>query len=494
VGDFDELTEVLDPLLLRARSRVGTLLDGKWRLDVLLGVGGMAAVYAATHRNGHRAAIKILHPEIATNREVRRRFLREGYVANAVDHEGTARVLDDDVDEEGLPFLVIELLDGETLEERRVRAGGALSEDEAMCIADQILNVLAAAHDKGIVHRDLKPENIFVTRSGGIRVLDFGIAKLRAASTASTATRAGEAMGTPAYMPPEQARGLWDQVDAQSDLWAVGAIMYTTLSGVLPHDGRSANEVLLSAMTRPAPAVASVAPHVSPAVARLIDRAMAVDKERRWSDARRMQDVLRRAFHDRNHRPITTAPRLSVPVDVPNRTLSAAAGAVAASLPTTGRAVEMRRPAWRGRSNRQLAVVAGSAATLLVIAVTAVRLGSGTRSPATVTPGSTSSEATAVSETTSAPAVPVEPPVTTLPSVVTATTPSSPPLRSQPASTIAATAPTARTQPTATPSASPTRPASSGAAMIPANPYGYVCDPPFTLDEHGGKHFKAECL
>ena len=117
-------TDFVDPVTAQARGRVGTTLRGKWRLDVLIGVGGMAAVYAGTHRNGSRAAVKILHAELATNSEVRTRFLREGYVANAVAHEGVVKVMDDDTAEDGSLFMCSELLDGETLEERRVRLGG----------------------------------------------------------------------------------------------------------------------------------------------------------------------------------------------------------------------------------------------------------------------------------------------------------------------------------------------------------------------------------
>ncbi len=266
-SEYVELkTEILDPLVMRARTRVGTVLHGKYRLDVLLGVGGMAAVYAATHRNGSRAAVKLLHAELSLNPQVKSRFLREGYVANAVGHEGAVRVSDDDTAEDGSAFLVMELLDGETLEDRRVRSGGQLSEDDVLSVADQLLDVLTAAHAKGVVHRDLKPENVFVTREGRVKVLDFGIARLRELSTASTATKSGATMGTPYYMAPEQARGLWDQVDGRTDLWAVGATMYHLLSGQFVHDGRTTNEVLLAAMTKPAPPLASIAPNISPSV------------------------------------------------------------------------------------------------------------------------------------------------------------------------------------------------------------------------------------
>src|SRR5260370_28974654 len=159
--DSAAAADVLGPVVARARIRVGSVLRGKWRLDALLGVGGMAAVYAATHRNGSRAAVKVLHTEWSVNPPIRSRFLREGYVANKVAHAGAVKVIDDDVAEDGALFLVTELLDGETLDDRRTRLGGRLPEDDVLSVADQLLDVLATAHSKGVVHRDLKPENLF---------------------------------------------------------------------------------------------------------------------------------------------------------------------------------------------------------------------------------------------------------------------------------------------------------------------------------------------
>src|SRR5580704_6792330 len=161
-----------DPLVVRAQARVGSTLREKWRLDVLLGVGGMAAVYAATHRNGSRVAVKILHPGMSTNAFVRERFMWEGYAANAVGHEGAVKVIDDDEASDGSLYLVTELLDGATLEQRRIRYGGLLSEDDTLSVADQVLDVLAAAHAKGVIHRDIKPANIYLLRSGQLKVLD----------------------------------------------------------------------------------------------------------------------------------------------------------------------------------------------------------------------------------------------------------------------------------------------------------------------------------
>src|SRR5580658_1374816 len=366
-GDEAEVvTEFLDPLTVRARSRVGQTLKGKWRLDGLLGVGGMAAVYGATHRNGSRVAVKILHPELSTNAEVRSRFTREGHAANAVGHDGAVKVMDDDTAEDGSLYLVTELLDGETLEDGRVRRGGRLSEDEVLSIADQLLDVLVAAHAKGVVHRDIKPANIFLSRSGQLKVLDFGIARLRELSTASLATRSGSAMGTPAFMAPEQARGLWDQVDGRSDVWSVGATMWQALTGKLVHEGRTANEELLSAMTNPAPSLSSVLPSISPAVAQVVDRALAFEREKRWLDAQRMQAGVRRAYHDRNSAPITTAPRLTVPATVPNRTLSSATDVPAPHLPTTGRPVANSQSAVRASAPSRRLVAAAAVGVVVV--------------------------------------------------------------------------------------------------------------------------------
>jgi serine/threonine-protein kinase len=338
----DDVTRLTDPMVMRAQTRVGQVLKEKWRLDVLLGVGGMAAVFAATHRNGSRVAIKILHAELSTHHQVRTRFLREGYVANAVGHDGAVRVTDDDVAEDGSAFLVMELLDGETLEDRRVRCGGRLDEDEVLSVADQLLDVLIAAHAKTVVHRDLKPDNIFVTRAGQVKLLDYGIARLREVTSKSTATVSGATMGTPAFMPPEQARGLWDEVDGRSDLWAVGATMFNLLTGQMVHEGRTANEQLLHAMTKEPAPLESMLPNASPSVSHLVNRALSFEKDRRWPDAQRMQEAVRHAYYDRFGKPITTSPRLVVPESVPNRTLAdspVAAGAMVPRLPTTGRPV-----------------------------------------------------------------------------------------------------------------------------------------------------------
>jgi serine/threonine-protein kinase len=281
-------------LLAKARKRVGKTLSGKYRLDRLLGVGGMASVYAATHlRNANCVAVKILHSELSVDRENVARFLREGYAANSVGHRGTVRVLDDDRAEDGSIFLVMELLEGETLDARSARTDSKLAVAEVVRIIRALLNVLAAAHANGIVHRDVKPENVFLTHDGEVKVLDFGIAQLR--QTSSARTGAGTVVGSPAFMPPEQALGRTDQIDATSDVWAVGATAYLLLSGRLVHTGSTPAEMTVFAATRPAPALATVAPEVPAAIAQVIDRALAFRREDRWPSAQAMRDALTQA-------------------------------------------------------------------------------------------------------------------------------------------------------------------------------------------------------
>lgn len=277
-----------------AAARVGQVLRGKWRLDALLGVGGSACVYAATHRNGKRGAVKLLRPELATNDEVKRRFLREGYVANRIEHPGAVAVLDDDTAEDGSVFLVMELLEGQTLEDyARARTAGRMTPSDAALVADKLLDVLAAAHDKGIVHRDLKPENVFLTVGGDVKILDFGTARVNEISNVGRMTEVGHIMGTPAFMPPEQALGHNAEIDGRTDLWALGAIMYYVLTGRLVHIAETVNKVLLSAMTQQAPALGSIAPDVPRELCEVIDRALMFQRDKRWSDARAMQRALR---------------------------------------------------------------------------------------------------------------------------------------------------------------------------------------------------------
>ncbi|WP_437600823.1 protein kinase [Sorangium sp. So ce590] len=276
----------------RARARVGMTLNNKWRIDALLGVGGMASVYAATHRNGSRAALKILHAEFARDVGIRDRFLREGYVANKIDHPGRVAILDDDSTEQDEPFLVMELLDGETVQQLWKRKSRKLPVAEALWIAGDVLQTLESFHGEGIVHRDLKPANIFVTKDNVVKLLDFGVARLRGAP--GDKTKAGTALGTPSFMAPEQAMGLTEGVDGRADLFSIGATLYAVLSGQRLHQGRSDNEAFILAATTPAPSLARIAPELPASVIGLVDKALAWDRRNRYDSAAQMrQEVLR---------------------------------------------------------------------------------------------------------------------------------------------------------------------------------------------------------
>lgn len=274
----------------RARSRVGSTVRGKWHLDELLGVGGMAWVYAATHRNQSRAALKILLPELASDPEIRRRFLREGYAANTIGHPGVVMVYDDDEDSDGSAFLVMELLEGGTLNDLRRVAGGKLPLAAALSAADQALDVLAVAHDRGVVHRDLKPTNLFALQDGRLKVLDFGIARVQGA--AEEGEDEGMQLGSFAYMAPEQARSEWDRVDGRADLYSIAATLFRLVSGHYVHPAADDHELKLMAETRPARSLASVAPELPADLCAEIDRALAFEAKDRHPDARAFQRAL----------------------------------------------------------------------------------------------------------------------------------------------------------------------------------------------------------
>jgi eukaryotic-like serine/threonine-protein kinase len=299
-----------DDIVGRARQQIGRLLQKKYRLDSLLGVGGMASVFAATHRNGNRVAVKLLHPELTLNKEALSRFLREGYAANKVEHRGTVRVLDDD-HEGSEAFLVMELLDGETVEALAERSSGVLNPSRVLILAYQVLDVLAAAHDKGIVHRDIKPENLFLTKGGVLKVLDFGIARVRESTTGMTVTKTGNTFGSPAFMAPEQALGRSREIDARTDIYAVGALMFNLLSGEFVHVAESAHEMVIVAATKPPRSVGAVMPETPQPVVELVDRALAFESRARWPDARSMQKAVRETYEALYGAPFPSLPEMS---------------------------------------------------------------------------------------------------------------------------------------------------------------------------------------
>jgi serine/threonine protein kinase len=270
--------------------RLGTTVRDKWTLERILGVGGMAAVYVGLHRIGRRDALKILHPEAAKRQDVCQRFEREAKAVNSFRHPGVVEIRDIDVTEDGAPFLVMELLDGESLLDRVARLG-TLPLVDVLAYVDQVLDVLVAAHPLGIIHRDLKPANLYLLHDGRLKVLDFGLARVLDPDGASGWTKTGATLGTTPYMPPEQARGR--HIDGRADLFAVGATMFRLLTGQRVHDAADEFELLMKMAKEPAPPLASVLPHLPPDVCRVVDHALAFDRDRRYFDAATMLDDVR---------------------------------------------------------------------------------------------------------------------------------------------------------------------------------------------------------
>ncbi|MBK8943052.1 MAG: protein kinase [Polyangiaceae bacterium] len=283
--------EKLSPSKQAAR-RVGSDLNDKWRIDRVLGVGGMGAVFAATHKNnGTRAAIKVLHVEYSHAADVRERFLREGKIANRVDHLARVQVVDDGVSSVGEPFLVMELLEGMTLAELFKRSGGRVPLTKILGIFDTVLDLLAKCHEIDVIHRDIKPANIFLTKQGGVKVLDFGVARMREPEAGVEATRAGIALGTASFIAPEQALGM-DKLDGRADLFSVGACLYTGITGERLHASKTEAEEFVLAATQAAPSVSRKAPDLPVEIAAFIDKALSFDRAQRHQSAREMRAEL----------------------------------------------------------------------------------------------------------------------------------------------------------------------------------------------------------
>jgi serine/threonine-protein kinase len=360
-----------------AVGRLGLVLKGKYKLDQILGIGGMAVVYAATHRNSKRFAVKMLHPDLSRDPELRGRFLREGYLANSVGHPGAVAVLDDDVADDGSVFVVMELLEGSSVDEVWAKYGKRVPLELVLSMGDALLDLLAAAHAKGVVHRDIKPANLFLTNDGHLRVLDFGIAQLHD-GTPAFKTLTGSALGTPGFMAPEQALGDSTRVDGQTDVFSVGATLFFLLSGHLVHEGDTTQRLLVSAATQKARRLSSLTHGVPSAVASVIDRALAFDKKDRFRTAQEMQSALRQASLEATDKPIRSLPRIPVAgaEDEDEDTLSAGRGQRPA----------LQRRSLRGRlkQNRRAALGLGAAALGTLALIVALR---GRAHPALAGPG-----------------------------------------------------------------------------------------------------------
>lgn len=266
---------------------IGKRLDGRYLIQSLVGVGGMANVYRGVdERTGNAIAVKVLKEEFLDNEELVRRFKNESKAISILDHPNIVKVYDVSVTDK-LQYIVMEYVDGITLKEYLKQRGGALTWKETVHFATQVLGALQHAHSKGIIHRDVKPQNIMLLADGSIKMMDFGIARF---SRAQSQTVSDKAIGSVHYISPEQAKG--DKTDARTDIYSVGVMLYEMLSGRLPFDGDGAVSIAIMQISDKAKPLAQVAPNVPEGLRQITEKAMEKDPAKRYQSAQEMLDAI----------------------------------------------------------------------------------------------------------------------------------------------------------------------------------------------------------
>jgi serine/threonine-protein kinase len=470
--------------------REGEILAGKYQVERVLGAGGMGVVVAARHVGlDEKVAIKFLLPEMLRDPEVVARFAGEARAAVKIKSEHVARVHDVGTLENGAPYMVMEYLEGGDLA-AWLEQRGALPIEQAVEFVLQACVAVAEAHALGIVHRDLKPANLFcVRRADGqlsIKVLDFGISKLTgprgSLPRAVSMTATSAVMGSPLYMSPEQMLSA-KSASAQSDIWALGVILYELLTGKVPFDGEAITEVAVNVATLPPHPTSRYRPDVAPELEAVILRCLEKDRRDRYPNVAEFALGLA---------PFATRSARASIERITNTIQAAGLSRSALSLPSTPRSEGTKESATEatalpvsdtrpGRTNvrpKSLAIVAIAVIPALVvfIGVGVVWKMAFTNNPATSLPSA--------ELVTAAPApTPSVPPSTT----------SSPPTASAPpaaSSAVSQATPAPRSAAAVSPRSSRTPPAAKPAA---AKGPAASCDPPYTLDSQGEKQFKPEC-
>src|SRR5262245_41266497 len=271
--------------------QTGQIIESKYRIVRLLGEGGMGAVYEGENVRIHRrVAIKILHSNVAENVDAVARFEREAQAAGRIGSDHIVEVIDLGNLPEGDRFMVMEYLDGESLSQR-IQSRGRLTPQDAAQVMIQLLEGLGAAHGAGIIHRDLKPDNVYLIRSRRgqadfVKILDFGISKFNKLNKDSgmSMTRTGAVMGTPYYMSPEQAKGS-KEMDHRSDLYSAGVILYEAITGQVPFNAETFNELIFKIVLEAPPPPQQLVPGLDPAFSSIMQKAMARDPNDRFQSA-----------------------------------------------------------------------------------------------------------------------------------------------------------------------------------------------------------------
>jgi eukaryotic-like serine/threonine-protein kinase len=469
----------------------GDVLAGKYRVERLLGVGGMGIVVCAHHLQlDERVALKFLRPEALENAEAVGRFVREARAAVKIKSEHVARIIDVGTMETGAPYIVMEYLEGSDLHARLAQQG-PLSIEETAEFVLQACEAIAEAHALGIVHRDLKPANLFcVRRADGllaVKVLDFGISKLTGLSASSrdmAMTRTQSMMGSPYYMSPEQMQSS-KGVDARADIWALGVILFELVTGRVPFTGEAIPELVLNIVNTPAPPLRAFRPDAPAELEAVVHRCLEKARERRYGNIAELAQALS-----------TFAPkRMAASVERITRVIQSAGLASGHSVPVPMQATPTTAPAgtvatWGqtapGARGKTKAVAGVFAAVTLVLALALVLVWRrGVPRPLAASPA----------VTTSVPAPP-PPPAFPTPSAADGTAAPDPPAAvtlSPPAESVATPAPSGSVPAKAKPPAAVNPLARGAGAAKPNVPAAPVCSAVPYLDAEGNTHFKQVC-
>jgi serine/threonine-protein kinase len=465
--------------------RVGLVLDGKYAVSRLLGEGGMGEVYEARHTKlGRRVAVKFLFAQYARRPEVARRFENEAMTAGSLEHENVAAVYDVGALPDGAQYLVMEFLDGEDLDKVLQRCG-RLALARAADIVVQACHGLDEVHRRGMVHRDLKPANLFLLRRPNgadlVKIIDFGIAKLRSDHVALDATKTGMAIGTPHYMSPEQGRGE-KNISPASDIYALGVILFELLSGERPHQGSSPFEIVHKMLTEPAAPLEPLAPGLAPQVYAIVRKAMAAQPTDRFASASEMAAALT---------PFAAAGSGQIaplPPPVPSSAATALEPPVTGPSPSTLTAADLplTLPSGAAKPRIGLAIALGA---LGVLAVAAGAVG------VLSARGSRHDAAAAAAMAAGSPLIP---PAASAPSAGPSADLVPPPSTDAPKESSANSAGGMATTVPPKARASTAPPAGSGAATktstAPSPRAKPDCTQKYTVDRDGNRHFRPECF